>query len=236
MNAVAPAVRLHLNKRVTTFLVPLNITALVALISVVVALLFWRSGNVPGTTDWVQGSRANPGLAYGLVGFLAYLGVQSVATTFPFALTLGATRRSFVAGTLGWATITSAYLTAIFALLLTVELATGHWFVGFYIFDVYILGAGELTRLVPIVFFTALSMLSVGGVFGASWVRHGARGPQVLAAAVALVLIGGLAIVLPWGEQILAAFELWWLVVAALVAIAMSAAGTWLLLRSASVR
>lgn len=236
MSAVTPAAKLHLNKRQDTFLVPLYNTAMVALISVVISLLFWRSGSLPGTTGWIQGSRSNPGIAYALVGVLIYLGVQSIASTFPFALTLGATRRSFVTGTLLWAVITSAYLTAVFAVLLTLEIATGHWFVGFYIFDVHVLGAGKLTRLLPTVFLTTLTLLSVGGVFGASWVRYGARGPQLVGVGVTLALIIALAIAIPWAETIMAAFALWWLAVAAATVIAMSAAGTWLLLRSANVR
>lgn len=236
MSAIVPAVKLHLNKREDTFLVPLYIAGTVALISVVISLLFWRSGSLPGTAEWVQGSRANPGIAYALAGFLVYMGVQSVATTFPFALTLGATRRSFVAGTQLWAVLTSAYLAAVFSVLLLLELATDHWFAGFYIFDVYVLGAGELTRLVPIVFFATLTMFSIGGVFGAAWVRHGARGPQVLGVGAAVAIIAALAIVMPWASTIFAAFELWWLAVAAVVVIALSATGTWLLLRSATVR
>lgn len=236
MNDVVPAVKLHLNKREITFAVPLYITAMVALISVVIAVLFWRSGSTPGTEGWIQGSRNNPGVAQALGGFLAYLGVQSVATTFPFALTLGATRRAFTLGTLAWAAITSAYLTAVFAVLLTLEKATGHWFAGFYIFDVHILGSGDLTRLIPIVFLTSLTLLTVGGAFAASWVRFGARGPQALGVVVFLVVVAVLAVAVPSADVILSAFELWWLAILALVVVASSATGTWLLLRSAAVR
>ncbi len=236
MSAIGPAVKLHLNKREDTFLLPLYITATVALISIVISLLYWRSGSLPGTQEWIQGSRANPGIAYGLASFLVYFGVQSVASTFPFALTLGATRRSIVAGQLLSAMLASAYLSVVFAVLLLLELATGHWFVGFYIFDVNVLGAGELTRLLPTVFLATLALLSVGGAFGASWVRYGAKGPVLIGTAVALTLIIALAVAVPWAEAILAAFELWWLAIAAIAVIATSATGTWLLLRSASVR
>ena len=100
MSSIAPTVKLHLNKREITFLVPLYITLMVTVLSVLIALIFWRSGSQPGSDGWVIGSRNNPGIAYSLPGFLVYLGVQSIATTFPFALTLGATRRAFTAGTL----------------------------------------------------------------------------------------------------------------------------------------
>ena len=236
MSAVVSTVRLHLNQRVGTFAVPLYIAGTVAAFSVLLSLLFWRSGSLPGTAGWIQGSQSNPGIAYGLVGFLVYFGVASVATTFPFALTLGATRRSFVAGTLVWYAITAAYITVVLAVLTAIELATDHWFAGFYIFDVYILGAGDLLRLVPIVFLGVLTALTVGGVFAASWVRFAARGPQLIAAGVVVVIVTALIVALPAVSAIVDAFQPWWLAVAAGVVILASSVGSWLLLRPAIVR
>ncbi|MGO1410759.1 hypothetical protein [Microbacterium sp. JB110] len=236
MDTMILTTKLHLNKREITFLVPLYITGVVTVISVLISLLFWRSGSLPGTPGWIQGSQSNPGIAWALAGFLVYLGVQSVATTFPFALTLGASRRGFVGGTFLWNVTVSAYLTLVFAVLTMVEVATGHWFSEFYIFDVYILGAGDMTLLIPLVFLSVLSMLMIGGVFGASWIRYGARGPQFVGIGIAIVLILALIIILPAAPDILAAFQLWWLAIAAGCAIGISALGTWLLLRSAPVR
>ncbi|MBB5633852.1 hypothetical protein BKA04_002075 [Cryobacterium mesophilum] len=236
MTAIMPTTRLHLNKREITFLVPLYITGTVALISVLISLLFLRSGGVPGSADWIAGSQLNPGMAYALPGFLVYLGVQSVATTFPFALTLGSTRRSFVGGTLLWAVIASAYLTAIMTVLTLIELATDHWFSNFYIFDIAVLGAGDLTRLIPIVFLSTLSMLTIGGVFGASWIRFGGRGPQFIGVGLAIVIIVALIVILPAAPTIIAAFQVWWLAVLAAVVILLSSIGMWLILRTAIVR
>ena len=236
MSTMIANTKLHLNKREATFGVPLYITAMVAVISVLISLVFWRAGSLPGTEGWIQGSQSNPGILYALAGFLVYLGVQSVATTFPFALTLGATRRGFTAGTLLWNVIVSAYLALVFAALALIEIATDHWFAGFYIFDIYVLGAGDLSLLLPIVFLGVLSMLTIGGVFGASWMRFGALGPQLIAVAVAVVLVGTLIVIMPSAAEIIAAFQLWWLAVAAGIVIIASAIGTWLLLRSAIVR
>ncbi|WP_339619433.1 hypothetical protein [uncultured Salinibacterium sp.] len=236
MSNVASTTKLHLNKREMTFVVPLYITAMVALVSILISLLFWRSGSLPGTEGWIQGSQNNPGMAYALPGFLVYLGVQSIATTFPFALTLGSTRRSFVAGTLAWAVVTSAYMTVAFALLTALELATNHWFVGFYIFDIHVLGAGNFALLLPIVFLSTLSLLTIGGVFGAAWLRFGSRGPIFLGTGVAILIIVALIIAMPSAVEIAAAFELWWLAIVAFAAIAASSIGSWLLLRTATVR
>jgi len=236
MSNVISTVKLHLNKREMTFLVPLYITALVVVISVLISLLFWRAGSAPGSDGWVTGSRNNPAMLWSLPGFLVYMGVQSVATTFPFALTLGATRRAFAGGTLLWAAVTSAYLTAVLTLLTLLELATNHWFAGFYLFDVFVLGAGNIWVLIPSVFLGTLFCLTAGGVFGAVWVRYGARGPLLLGAAIAIVVIIGLIIILPGVADIFASFELWWLAVFAAVAILLSALGVWRFLRPAIVR
>src|SRR5699024_10739415 len=124
----------------------------------------------------------------------------------------------------------------VFAVLTVIERATDHWFVGFYIFDVHVLGAGALGRLLPTVFLGALSLLTIGGVFGASWMRFGARGPQMIAVVFVLVLVAGLILIIPMAADIMATFQIWWLAVAAGVVIVASAVGTWLLLRSAIVR
>jgi hypothetical protein len=236
MNAIGSTIKLHLNQRRATFVTPLTITAAVAVLSVLITLVFWRAGSVPGSAGWIQGTQSNPGIVYALSGFLVYLGVASVGTTFPFALSLGATRRAFVAGTLIWDAILSAYVAVIFAVLNLIELATGHWFASFYIFDVYVLGAGDTVRLLLIVFLGVLSALTIGGVFAAAWVRFGSRGPQMVAVGLTAALIVVAIVVVPDIAQIASAFQLWWLAVLAGVVILLSSLGTWALLRSAIVR
>jgi hypothetical protein len=236
MNAIASSVRLHLNQRRATFVTPLYIAGTVAVISVLITLVFWRAGSVPGSHAWVEGTQSNPGIVYALVGFLVYLGVASVGTTFPFALSLGATRRAFVAGTLIWDAITAAYIAVIFAVLNLIELATHHWFASFYIFDIYVLGGGDTLRLLIIVFLGVLTSLTIGGVFAAAWVRFGSRGPQFIAVGLVVVLIVAAIIVVPDIASIATAFELWWLAVLAIAVVVVSSIGTWSLLRSAIVR
>jgi hypothetical protein len=236
MSAVVSIVKLHLNRKSSTFLVPVTIILTVAAISILISLIFWRAGSQPGSEGWIAGSQSNPGIAYAFPGFLGYLGIATVATTFPFALTLGATRRAFVAGTLIWNAFTAAYIAVILAVLQAIEIATHHWFVGFYIFDIDVLGGGDTVTLLLIVFLGVLTVLTIAEVFASAWVRFGAVGPQVLAVALILVLAAIAIIVVPQAAAAFAAFQPWWLAVAAGVAIALSATGTWLLLRPAIVR
>ena len=236
MNAITSVVKLHLNRRVVALLVPLFIVAVVVVISILISLLAWRGGSQPASPAWINASRNNTGMLFSFAGFLVSMGVASAATTFPFALALGSTRRAFTLGTLAWNILQAAYLTVVFAVLTLLELATGHWFAGFYIFDITILGAGDLTKLIPIVFLSVLALLSIGGAFGASWVRFGARGPQVIAAVAAILIIVGLIIVIPSASVLIANFALWWLAVAGAVLVVIAMVGIWLPLRTATVR
>lgn len=236
MSAVIATVKLHTNQREQAFAVPAYIIATVAVISVLISLVFWRSGSQPGTEGWIQGSQSNPGLAYALVGFLVYTGVAAVSTTFPFALSLGTSRRAFITGTLLWQALTAAYIALILVVLLGIELATDHWFAGFYIFDIYLLGAGDPWRLVSIVFLAVFTALSIGGVFAASWTRFGARGPQFIAAGLAVVLLVAVLLALPSLPALAEAFRIWWLAILAGGIIVLASVGSWLLLRRAIVR
>ena len=236
MSAITPTVKLHLNKREITFLVPLYITLMVAAVSLLISLIAWRAGSQPGSEGWVTGSRNNPAMMYSLPGFLVYLGVQSIATTFPFALTLGATRRAFTAGTLLWSAMVSTYIALVIAALTALELATNHWFVGFYLFDVYILGTGNIALVLLIVFLGSLTSLTLGGVFAAAWVRFGTNGPRTLGIALGLIIAVGALLIVPAWPDLQASFQLWWLAVAAVVVIVASSIASWAFLRSATVR
>ena len=236
MSVIVSTLKLQLNQRAKTFIVPLSITGTVAIVSLLIAVIFWRSGSEPGSEGWIQSSQRNPGIVYALVGFLGYLGVATVATTFPFALTLGATRRAFVAGTFLWDAITATYVAVILAVLNAIEIATNHWFSGFYVFDTYVLGGGDTLRLLLIVFLGVLATLTIGGVFASAWLRYGALGPQLIAGGVILALAIAAIVLGPEAAAIAAAFHIWWLALAAIVAIVLSASGTWLLLRSTIVR
>lgn len=236
MSAIASTVKLHLNARKLTFLAPLAFVAIVAVFQILFSLVAWRAGSEPGSAGWIQGSRSNFAIAWVLVGFLVYLGVASVAMTLPFALSLGATRRAFVAGTLIWNALASAYIAVLLAVLTAVEIATDHWFTGVYIFDVYALGAGGALRTLLVVFLGALVSLTVGGVFAAAWVRIGALGPQLIGGGVLLILLVTAIIVVPDAAAIIDSFQLWWLAVAAVGIITAAGLGSWAMLRSAVVR
>lgn len=229
-------VQLHIVKRRAVFLTPVLIVAAVFVVTTIIALALQRVGSSADTAEVIDGARQNPAVAWALSGFIVSLGVQGVATAFPFGLALGATRRTFTLGTLLTNAIIAAYLTAIFLVLLGLELATGHWFANVHLIDVYALGAGNPGLLVGITFLGGLALLSIGSLFGASYVRFSAYGPAGLGIGLGLVLALTLLVSAPSLPAFFAGFQLWWLAVFAIAVVIASSLGALAFLRSASVR
>jgi len=222
-------------RRRAVFATPLLIVAAVFVVTAILSLALQRFLG-SGDAEALDGARQNPAIAWALSGFVVALGVQGAATAFPLSLALGATRRVFTLGTLLTNLVIAAYFTGMFLALLGIELLTGHWFADIHLVDVYLLGAGDVRLMLPIVFLGTLTLLCIGSVFGASHVRFGAVGPSLLGLGSGLVLAIALLVGAPALSAVFAAFQLWWLVVAAVALVLASAAGILGFLRSASVR
>jgi hypothetical protein len=214
----------------TRFVMPIVIIVAVVIVMTGVAIAVARSGGDVADTS------ANGAILWSITGFVVALGVQGVAVSFPLALALGSTRRTFVLGTLVTTVAQAASIAAASVALLGVELATGGWFVGARVLSDSTLGAGDPFRLAAVMFLTMLTALAVGGVFGAAWVRFGATGPMALGIGIALVLAVALLLLLPSIGAIAAAYQPWWPAAGAVALIVLSTAGEYLLLRRASVR
>ncbi len=236
MNRVLNVARLQMNKRDVSFLVPAMIVAAVLVVSAIISIALQRAGADPADPSFADGARGNFGVIWSLPGFLVYYGVQAVATTFPFAMALGATRRAYVLGTALANIVTSLYITAILTVLLWVELATGHWFFNVYVLDNYALGAGNAVVLAVSVFLGTFAFTSIGGVFAAIWVRFGNKGPTVLGLALGLLLAVLVLIFVPYTMEIVEATTratIAWVAVGISV---VSVLGTWLAMRRTAVR
>ncbi|MGO1735119.1 MAG: hypothetical protein ACTHZ9_02205 [Leucobacter sp.] len=237
MNRIMNVTRLHLNKPTVAFGVPLMIIGLVLVITWIIAAILQRAGLDPLDPGYAESSRAgNQGMLWSMPGFLIYLGVQAIATTFPFALALGTTRRSYVVGTALANLVQAAYITLIMAVLLAIELATNHWFFGAYALDTWGLGSGSFAVLIPTVFIGVFVCLSLGGVFGAVWVRWGSKGPTVLALALGLVLVTTLLILAPQIGDIVAGITRFRVALFAIAIAVLALIGTWFCMRRTAVR
>jgi len=236
MNRILNVTRLQLNKLDVSFLVPASIVGIVLVVSAIISIALQRAGLDPADPEFAAGARNNLGIIWSLPGFLVYYGVQAVATTFPFAMALGSTRRNYVLGTTVANIITSLYVTAILVVLLLIELATGHWFANIYVLDNYALGSGNVAVLAPAVFLGTLFCTTVGGLFAAVWVRYGSRGPTIMGLGIGLVLAILILVFVPYVAEIFAAITGATLVWTALVLIAAALIGTWLSMRRTAVR
>jgi len=215
---------------------PATIVLVVLVVSALIALALQRAGVDPNSADYVQGARWNQGMIWSLPGFLVYYGVQAVATSYPFALALGTTRRAHVMGTALANLIFSAFVALFMVALLGIELATNHWFFGLYALDVYLLGSGNPLLLMGTVFLLTFVSTSVGGMFGAVWVRFGPLGPTVLALGIALVLAVLVLVFVPQFGAIFAAITTPILAAVASGIALVSLVATWWVMRRASVR
>ncbi len=100
MNRALKVTRLHLTKWDSVLFTPVFILAIVMAVSIIIVIAITRAtGYSIDHPEYIAGARQNAGVFWSLPGFLIYYGVQAVATTYPFALALGTTRRNFILGT-----------------------------------------------------------------------------------------------------------------------------------------
>ncbi|MHA3683506.1 hypothetical protein ACXR2W_04560 [Leucobacter sp. HY1908] len=236
MNRTLKVTRLHLIKQATFAVTPLVILAIVMVVSIVIALAIQRAGVSTLSPDYVEGARYNSAIVWSMPGFLIYYGVQAVSTTYPFALALGTTRRNFILGTFLANALQAAYVAVLLLALLGLELATGHWFSNTYVLDTYAMGAGNPWILLATGFLGVLGCLTIGGVFGAIWVRFGPKGPAIVGLALGLAAALTLLILAPVLGEVVASITGAGLALAAVIIMAVSLIATWFAMRRASVR
>jgi hypothetical protein len=230
-------VRLHFVDASRMFTVPLIIFGGAIAVGVVIMLLI--RALVPGAGPEVsEGFRHNQAALWCFAGYFMNIGIMAYARTMPYAIGLGATRRQYWAGT-GLALLAEAlFLAVVMVLLLAIERATGHWFTGARMFDVYVVGDGNYADLFLMGFGIAFASLFVGSGFASVYLRWGQRGVLAVVAGIVAALLLALAAVMGIGPDLLNVFGAFafWKVATALMGIgAVAAAGSWLVLRRAPI-
>ncbi|WP_313821540.1 hypothetical protein [Citricoccus sp.] len=238
MNPVLRIVRLHFVDRLQMFWVPIIMLASVAAVCVVIFLLLVAL--TPATADELtEGFRYNQAALWSWPGFIVTIGVYAYARTMPFAIgMMGSTRRHYWAGTALWIVVHSVYLAALIGIFLLLEQATGHWFTGARMFDVYALGDGDLGAALLISFAIALVCLSVGAGLAAVYLRWGQYGVMAGIAGLLIIILGAVALVLGTGVDLMTFFttNLIAKIAGLLVVIAVLANGvSWLVMRKVPV-
>lgn len=195
-NPILRVVRLHLVDRLQMIWVPIFMLASVAALCVVIMVVL--QALTPGTTEELsEGFRYNQAALWSWPGYIVTIGVFAYARTMPFAIgMMGSTRRHYWAGTALWILVESVYLSALVGAFLLLEQATGHWFTGARMFDVYALGDGHLGLTLLLSFAMAAACLSVGAGLAAVYLRWGQYGVMAGIAAILVIVLGTLALVL----------------------------------------
>jgi hypothetical protein len=238
MNPVLRVARLHVVDRMQMLWSPAIILASVTALCVVIFLVLMALTPVTGE-QLSEGFRYNQAALWSWPGFIVTIGVYAYARTMPFAIgMMGSTRRHYWAGTALWTLVQSVYLSALMGAFLLLEKATGHWFTGARMFDVYVLGDGDLGVTLLLGFSISLSCLSAGACLAAVYLRWGQYGVMAGIAGILLVIIGALALVLASGLDPVAFFNtgIVWKVAVLLVLIAAVAnAVSWAVVRRVPV-
>jgi hypothetical protein len=200
-------VRLHLVDRMQMIWVPIimlaSVTALCVLIFVVLEAL------TPATTAQLsEGFRYNQAALWTWPGFIVTIGVYAYARTMPFAIgMMGSTRRHYWSGTALWTVAQSTFLALLVGAFLLLEKATGHWFTGARMFDVYAMGNGDLGATLLISFSIALASLSAGAAMAAVYLRWGQYGVMAGFATLLVIILGALTLVLATGVDLVTFFS-----------------------------
>ncbi|MBS1699382.1 MAG: hypothetical protein JST25_13380 [Actinobacteria bacterium] len=179
------------------------------------------------------------GAGQALLWYFFALGLQALTLTFPFSQALSVTRRDFFLGTLATAVLGSAALAVVLVVGGWIEEATNGWGTNGYMFRVpWLWQAGPVA--VWLSYFVLALLLFLVGFTGATiFKRAGALAVTLVGVGVALVLVGLVFLLTRlelWAQvgQGLAALGAFGLALWGLVAIAVLAGISYLVLRRAT--
>ena len=189
-------VRLHLANPFTILVTPLMVLGIIFLANWVI----WFLVRSAAPTDPESVADVSEGLQYSGASmwtfvYMMVVAIMAMNLTFSFALGFGSTRRDFSLGT----GLTFVGLSAGWALLYTglamIETATNGWGLGGAMFNAFYIGLDQPwgVRLFN-AFVAFLFFFAIGSVFGAIYVRYRSRGLILFFLALAVVLIGLVAL------------------------------------------
>ena len=189
-------VRLHLANPFTILVTPLLVLGIIFLANWVIWFLI-RSATPtdPQSVADVSQSLQYTGASMWTFVYMMIVAIQAMNLTFPFALGFGSTRRDFSLGTAAAFVGFSAGWALLYTGLALVERATNGWGLGGSMFDSFYLGIGVTWGERLFNTFAAFAFFFfIGSIFGAIYVRYRASGLTLFFLALALVLIGAIAL------------------------------------------
>lgn len=198
--------RLHLNRRLTTWGVP--VIVLVGLIAIFL-VIFGALTRATGAVDVTVFGGQSGGILQGLFWYMFASGVVSLVTNYPLARALGAGRRGYLTGTVAYMAVASLYLTALCVAASGIERLTGGWFMGVLLFDGPFMGGGSIALMIALCMLIFFMAHTLGGAFGAMWLRFGTMGVWAAVLASGAILAVAFWIIAPDAARILAGITQW---------------------------
>jgi len=192
MSRITSVVRLHLTNPWTAIILPWMIMGFILLANIAIWAIILGAAAPEDRADIREGLGYSGSTTYFFV-YIMVLAVQAISVTFPFALGYGVTRRDYYLGT----ALTFVGLSAMFSVGLTIlsviEEATGGWGLGGRMFTTFYYGDTWPQRL--FIYFAAFLIFFFVGMSAASiWVRWRANGLIAYFVGLAVVLVGGAAL------------------------------------------
>jgi hypothetical protein len=193
-NRIAAVVRLQFTNPWTVLILPWLILIGILLLNMAIWWLIFSNVQSPADlADARDGTQYSGAVAYAFV-YMMVVAVQAISGYFPFALGYGVTRRNYYLGAAISFVLLSVFYSIGLSLFALVEQATNGWGVGGTMFTAVYFGDSWVQRL--FIFFTILMFFFfIGSAVAAVYVRWKATGMIVFFASLALLVIGGLALV-----------------------------------------
>lgn len=192
---VLAVTRLQFVNRWSIFYLPAIILGTILLLNM--AIWYIVLASLPSGADVTHAEKGfqYTGAVFYIFVYMFVVAVQAISRTFPFALGFGVTRRNYYLGTALAFTLLAIAFSVLLTVLSIIELATGGWGVGGHMFTpTYLTSASWGLRFVMYLCLF-LFCLFVGSVIAAIYVRWRAIGITAFFVLVALLIVGGIAIV-----------------------------------------
>lgn len=192
---ILAVMRLQYVNRINVFVVPWIVLAFVLAINVAIWLIVFSNVGEADKADAQEGMQWT-GASFYVFVYMAVIAAQAIVYTFPFALGFSTTRRDYYLGTalafLGLGVLYSAAMT----LLAGIEQLTDGWGLGGIMFTAVYFGGPDAPIYVRFFVFLSLFLfcLFLGSTISAIWMRWRMVGMLVFGAAVAIVVLGLIAL------------------------------------------
>lgn len=192
LSRLTRVVKLHFANPWPVIVTPWLIIALIFVVSLAVWWIISVTAGAEASAEVSEGFQYS-GSSFWIFVYMMVVAVMAMNQSFAYALGFSSTRRDYYLGTAITFVILSAIYTAAIVLLGIIERATNGWGLGGSMFDSMFFGNGPFEQAFC-VFVGFLFFFFVGAASGAVYVRWKAMGIILFFAVIALLLIGGAAL------------------------------------------